>query len=266
MHANIQSAQAALRDMGLPSAPIEGFDDALIVPAEGRRPLLPFVWASTPFNPQSVGAICGDKAAVHALLKGAVPMPETRRFLDSEPIESIVDATADMGYPRIVKMNSGARSLNVYFIENENECRRALKTIFDKRLRGYDYIALVQEFIDARKEWRVAISAGEPTLAYAKGTFEIAPADLSRDLSRIASVVVRALGMSWGAVDVLESVGGELYFLEANTRPGYAGFVSAHGYGPIRDLYKKALKRELQGAPRSWVRTVLTFSRPEKVR
>jgi hypothetical protein len=146
MHSNIKALKKALEETNVPFSDIPGFPDALV--AEGH----PFVRCSTPFNAESIAALCRDKAAVHTILEGRARMPKTAAFLDpygahpdlaERSLEDILKKSLPFLYPRIVKMNQGERGRNVYIARDEAEARNALAKIFDKGSRDYDYIALV---------------------------------------------------------------------------------------------------------------------------
>jgi len=245
MHLNIQALHRALDEANIAHGAIPGFEDS-VATDQGA-----FLYAATPFNAESVAALCHDKAATHALLEGAVSMPRTAAFLDPEgprpelavqkSVEDIVRASASFAYPRMVKMNRGERAKNVYFVESDEECRNALRTIFDKRSADYDFMALMQEYIEPERELRVAISAGKPIFAYDRRTFKVVDEATAAQLFEPAVEAGRILRISWGAVDFIESKSGGFYFIEANSRPSYEGFIRANGDDRICDLFRRAL-------------------------
>lgn len=251
MHLHIQALKQALLGLGIAPSMVPGFPDALMV--RGR----PFIRTTTPFNDEGVSALCRDKAAVHALLDGKVRMPKTRAFLDpagrypelcqARSIDEIVESSLDFLYPRIVKMNRGRAGRHVFLAKDEAGFRDSLGKVFDKASRHYDYIALVQEHVEPRAEYRVAVSGGRPTLAYGRDSFGFVDAPIASDLFETCGQILAEIPVSWGSLDFIESTDGSLYFLEANTQPSHEGFIQKNGGGAIRDLYALALRQFLDG-------------------
>ncbi len=246
MHQNIRILRAALEEMDLPYSSIDGFFDALIVGGHS------FVRASTPFNAESLGALCRDKDAVYRLLGEKILQPRTKSFLDpagrypevvrEKTIGAMIAAASDFLYPRIVKMNQGERGINVFIVQNDEESKAAFEMIFDKSSKNYDFIALVQEYIDPKREFRAVIASKKVALAYDRESKEIVSGKLYSDIQGICAEALTLLPLSWGSIDILESKDGKLFFLEANTRPGFDGFVSVHGEALVKEFYKSALK------------------------
>jgi glutathione synthase/RimK-type ligase-like ATP-grasp enzyme len=144
-------------------------------------------------------------------------------------------------------MNRGERGRNVFTVQDEGEMRNALGKIFDKSSRDYDYIALVQEYIEPVLEYRVAVAAGKPVFAYARNVFEPMTGGRLSRFQDACGILVKKLGISWGALDFIESKDGRLFFLEANTKPMYEGFIAKNGEALIKELYKTALSSMLGG-------------------
>lgn len=245
MHPHIRALRSLLEKRGTAYREIPSFADALLVRS------VPFIRATTPFNDESISALCQDKAAVHEILEGKVRMPKTKAFLDphgqrpelcsAKSLDEIVEKSLDFLYPRMVKMNKGERGRNVFFAENEADFRKCFERIFEKGSLYYDYIALVQEYVEPGLEYRVALSAGAPIFAYARGNFDRLDRASAPRLFSESEKILESLPISWGSLDFIESKGGELYFLEANTRPSYEGFIAKNGDALIQELYAHAL-------------------------
>jgi glutathione synthase/RimK-type ligase-like ATP-grasp enzyme len=225
MHQNIKILREALASIRISYGVIEGFPDALMVGGYS------FVRATTPFNDESIASLCKDKDAVHKLLRGAVPMPLTKSFLDpqgrhpelaaAKSIEDIMRNSSEFIYPRIIKMNQGEKGRNVFMARNEDDARAAFETIFNKESKYYDYIALVQEYIEPKKEWRVLVSAGRPVLCYDRVSKQISKDTDSSRILELSNAILKRIPLFWGSVDFIESKNGSLYFLEINSRPEF---------------------------------------------
>lgn len=225
---------------------IPDFPDALIVAGK------PFIRATTPFNSEAVAGLCRDKSAIHTILMGKVPMPQTRSFLDPagkhpelvkyKTIPAILTAISYFLYPRIIKMNSGEQGKNVFIVRNESESRAALEIIFEKRSRNYDYMALVQEYIEPKRELRAAIAGGRFVFAYDRESKQLIEHELEEKLESLSKTVLDHIDLSWGALDFIEDGVGDIYLLEANTKPSFEGFISYEHKDRLKNLYKIALK------------------------
>lgn len=225
---------------------ISNFPDALILRGE------PFIRAATPFNSESISNLCRDKDAIHTILAGKVPMPRTKSFLDPlgrypelvlhKTIPAILTAISDFLYPRIIKMNSGEQGRNVFIARDESESRAALERIFEKSARNYDYMALVQEYIEPKRELRAAIAGGRFVFAYDRDSKELINDELEEKLESLSKTVLEHIDLSWGALDFIEDGVGDIYLLEANTKPSFEGFVGKEKTDNLKILYKIALK------------------------
>lgn len=229
MHQNIFLLKAALAEIGLIGKEIKGFPDGVVTPIGA------FIRASTPFNSESVSVLCRDKAAVYSLLLDKVPQPHTDILFDSmRPFLSFL-------YPCIVKMNAGERGIHVFLVSDEKEKDIALSHIFNKESRHYDYIALIQEYIKPLSEIRVIIAAGEVSCIYDRDTQEVVLGDGAARIESYARVIIKTLGLSWGALDFIQDESGKFYFLEANTKPSFEKMVQKNGGRLLLDAYIKAI-------------------------
>ncbi len=246
MHPNILFLKKVLTEEKITYTTIPDFPDALIL----RNQL--FIRATTPFNSEAVSVLCRDKSAIHALCEGRVPMPKTRSFLDpqgkypelvqNKTIPAILTAVSDFIYPRIIKMNSGEQGKNVFIVHDETESRAALERIFEKSSRNYDYMALIQEYIEPKRELRAAIAGGKFVFAYDRESKELIENELEEKLESLSKTVLEHLDLSWGALDFIEDGVGDIYLLEANTKPNFEGFISYDKKDTLKGLYKIALK------------------------
>ena len=241
MHPNIRAVLAALEELGVSFSPILGFPDAVMVGSSA------FIRAATPFNNGSASLVCRDKAAVHALLHGKIKMPKTISFKDPHEQVSpgrfadILNMSLDIFYPRIVKMNHGERGKNVFIARDDNETVLALDSIFDPASKEYDYIALIQEFIEPAREIRIVVVNGGCALAYYREKFESVSPDEFSLLSSFSRPILDTIDLSWGAIDVIQSRNGTYYFIEVNTKPSFEGLIAARGIALAKGFYIQAL-------------------------
>ncbi len=56
-----------------------------------------------------------------------------------------------------------------------------------------------------------------------------------------SNTILKTVSLSWCAIDFIESVTGDICFLEANTRPGFEGFIARHSDALFVDAYKRGL-------------------------
>ncbi len=230
MHESIKAVRQALAEMNRVFSDVPGFPDAVLVSGQS------FIRSLTPFNTESVSALCKDKAALHTLLQGKVRMPKTDILFDVPSGKSL-----EFLYPCIVKMNQGEKGKNVYLVSNEIDMQNACTHIFNRSLRDSDYIVLIQEYIKPRREIRAVISGGTISFVYDRDAVEIISDETSEKIQSLSNTVLATIGLSWGALDFIESESGELYFLEANTHPSFEALISKEGNLRLVSAYKHAL-------------------------
>lgn len=176
-------------------------------------------------------AICMDKQLSKELLAyNGIPVPKGRMIHKGE------DTSNTIGYPCIVKVNSGGSSVGVSLCHDEAEYRRGIEESF-----ALDDSVIVEEYIKGR-EFSVCVMDGKalPIIEiapkeefydykskYQEGaTEETCPADISdtkaREMSSFAERGYKALRLkSYVRFDFLMRETDEsLYCLEANTLPG----------------------------------------------
>lgn len=242
--------------------------------AVGSDPVRYFVNASTPFNNDAVDKICKDKEFAWRLLKDAARMPRTKGYFDPFPedpqyasyvTESSYEAIADsivgeFPLPVIVKMNSGMKGRNVFLCEDRAQVLAAVETIFNHELPSSDYVALAQEYVRAKKEYRAIVFRGEVVLLYEKDItnatfadnlsplhYEHAQAVLTTDPDTVARMqaavagIFPVLDLGFGGIDLIEDEAGELHIIELNTHPGFSYFVRDNGDEPLVAMYERIL-------------------------
>lgn len=141
----------------------------------------------------------------------------------------------DIGYPCVVKVNTGGSSVGVYIVHNEEERAEALE-----KAKAYDNRVVIEQFVDGR-EFSCGVIDGKalPIIEiapkegfydfknkYQPGkTNDICPANLSEeDTKKYQAVIEKAYTAlrlrSYARIDFMVNKKGEMFVLEANTLPG----------------------------------------------
>ncbi len=223
----------------------------------------------TPFNSEIFYNICRDKMHSFQVLADKVNMPLTRSFLDfnieqkyrqyldCHSLEQALDnLKVHFNYPLVIKQNQGALGINVFLCRTPDEASAALTTIFDNQSKDYDYLAIAQQFIETRHEYRLVCVYGDPVLAYKRGdglTFNCSyweqgqEAQLIHDAStieRLYEFVKPAddlLAPGIVGYDIIEDTTGQFWLIEVNSSPRFDNITAVAGDEPVVALYEKAL-------------------------
>jgi glutathione synthase/RimK-type ligase-like ATP-grasp enzyme len=235
-----------------------------------------FVNCSTPFNNDGIHKISKDKEFSYRLLRDHIAMPKTAGFFDPNPIDGdnkVYAKQADVrevaesilkrfSLPVVVKMNSGSQGKNVFLCGDERGVADALKRIYDKGYFLYDYVALAQDYIKIRREYRVVVFEREILLVYEK---DISNARFSGNLSplhyenakavylddaaltsKIADFIrpmFEVFDVQFVGLDIAIDENGKMFLLETNVHPGFSYFVRDNGEGKLVDMYEKILAK-----------------------
>ncbi|MEI6494856.1 MAG: YheC/YheD family protein, partial [bacterium] len=268
---NIRCCAKACDELGL-SYQYYDKNDNFIAVERGEETLF-FVNTISPFNSQAVSKICQDKEFTYLLLKDVVKMPKTKGFFCSECEEKYrkylthfsceemaADVVAHFSLPVIIKMNRGAKGTNVFSCSTKQEVLIALKNVFDKGSHLFDYVALAQEKVNFKREFRVITFRSKIALAYEKGAastlFYGNLSPLQQDNGRPAVVndqhlieqiqkfidpVFSKLNVVFAGFDIMIDQNNDLWLIEINSSPGMDCLARDSGDGIIVDLYKKML-------------------------
>lgn len=174
-------------------------------------------------------AIAMDKALTkEILIANNLPTAKGYSIKIGEPLK-------DIGYPVVVKVNTGGSSVGVYMVNNDDEMQDALKKSaeFDNRvvieqfIKGREFTCGI---IDGKALPIVEIAPHEGFYDYknkyqAGKTKEQCPADLSKELTKkiqdTAEQVFKALRLkAYARIDFMMNEEGDIFCLEANTLPG----------------------------------------------
>ncbi len=226
----------------------------------------------TPFNSESMASLCKDKEHQYHLLKDSINMPKTKAYLDINieekyrhylkypNLNSIIESIEqEFDYPLVIKANSGALGVNVFFCHQRDEVEHAVQTIFAKDFT-YDYIALAQQYIKPKKELRVIFFDGEPMLSYERyfekdqfgaryweteqGKAICLDNDplVARSKADFAPIFTQP-GLRFVGLDIIVDESDQLWLLELNSGPKVNHFVENNGEAAVIEMYSRILQR-----------------------
>jgi glutathione synthase/RimK-type ligase-like ATP-grasp enzyme len=234
-----------------------------------------FVNYGTPFNDDAISKICKDKEFTYRLLKDAVRMPVTKAYFDpqfgrkeyekyvrEESVQIITDdILKSFALPMIVKMNAGTRGTNVFLCHDEAQVANAVREIYRKDSSDYDYMALAQDYVRIKKEYRVVVFKQEIVLVYEKdfsgarfvGNLSplhqenakavlVTDDSLIRALSEFIQPIFGLLDVEFAGLDILLDEDDQFVLLELNSKPGFSYFVRDNGEEPLVKMYERVLQ------------------------
>lgn len=227
-----------------------------------------------PFNTTDIAYISKDKDLSYEILHKNINIPKWKAYLApncnpkyqhldefSKNSQIAEDIIKRFQMPVIVKMNKGSMGKNVFKCQNTNDLLDALDTIFDRDSVEYDYIALAQQHINIKKEYRVIAWRGKVLLVYAKdnskAAFEgnlsplhwknakavwIKDKAIIKKFEAFIQPIFKTIPTQFFGADIAIDNSGEKYLLEINNAPGVAKFVQDNSLQPIEDMYVTILK------------------------
>ena len=270
MEANISCVAKACERLGIEYHCIDRHQQCLFI--EGRHL---FQKNRTPFNNESMAALCKDKEHHYILLEDKVNLPKTlgfldpntderyKKFLDYPTIGAIVDAIEmQFGYPVVIKQNRGALGINVFCCHEQPQVTEALQTIFNKQSANYDYVALAQQYVRAKQEIRVIYFDGRPVLSYERvfgdapfgakywettqgRTIDIHGSPLVEQCTQAFESAVNIPGLRFVALDIIIDHSDQLHLLELNSGPKFNNYIDSHSDEPVIKMFEHILPQFL---------------------
>lgn len=231
-----------------------------------------FIQASTPFNNEATSILAKDKDFTYQLFGKDLNMPRSFAYLDPEcneryrdriefysQEEVVEDIDKTFSYPMIIKMNRGRVGHNVFLCKNVEAVKDAVATIFDKESANYDYMVLVQEYVDISHEYRAIWFKGEILLTYEKIAIEknsslsplhndsgkavyVNDVELIERVQKHINMANLEADFEFLGIDVVIDNNGNMRVLELNTRPGFFYFIRDNGDEKVVEMYEKILK------------------------
>ncbi len=210
-----------------------------------------------------------DKTFQAQLLAKSGIIPRTQSYLDpaskyASPttpslIESAQRIAQSFSLPLILKKNSGSEGVNVFKIGQADEILPKLSEIFNQNSANYDHVAIAQEYILPKNEYRVVIFQGKIEIAYSKTIAVEAKALLSSHrwqdvtaelvtdervtvkLTELVSTLFQVWPIRYAGLDIIEDQQGKFWLIEINSSPALAYFVRDNGTELVRKLYREIL-------------------------
>lgn len=225
----------------------------------------------TPFNQEVMTSICLDKMHTYELLNLVINMPHTISFLSWEvkaaykkylQYKSAEDALVRIeevfDYPVVIKKNQGSLGMHVYLCQDQATVFSSLKSIFNQASKDYDYVALAQQFVSTKEEYRLVCVYGEPVLAYRRGN---AASDFNHqywekgeeailiedqaiidELYQFVKPVFTKIELGWVGFDIIRGSDEQFYLIELNSSPQFNNIIEGSGTPCVVAVYEKALQ------------------------
>ena len=238
-----------------------------------------FSMGRTSFNSESIHKVARDKEYCYRWIKDYLHSPKTASYVDpnggdscegyfklKDHNEIAKDIETKFLYPFILKRNSGAEGSNVFLIKNRQTLLKGLKSIYNKRSKDYDTVALAQEFIKIKKEYRVIWFRGQVMMMYEKEINADNKVHLSpfKNIESKARLIekdseeylkikdflkegkYRLNSFEFAGVDVAIDARGRFWIIEINTMPGFNYLTRDNGDEALVKMYKRIFKRVMK--------------------
>lgn len=229
-----------------------------------------FTIGTTPFNSYSIVSLCKDKEFFYNYYKDVIRMPLTKGFLNPgcgdewkeylkfSTVDSIInESKRSFVYPFIVKMNKGSQGKCVFKVNNDKEFHNALNEIYKN-----DYVALVQECIPIKDEYRVVYLNKKLMFAYKKNNdhaqfsgnisplhFEGAYAELIENknllnaFDKFVQPMLNQKDLPYCGLDIALDHQNNMWLIEGNCAPGFNYFLQhPKGKEVLKGLYTEMFK------------------------
>lgn len=271
MLGNIQLLISACQELNLDFQILHSTQN--IVKVNLEKPYF-FVNYTTPFLDQSLAKILRDKDYTFQVLKGIIRMPDTMSFLSPfcdpkyqeylklDTIDKISDQIVNnFTLPVIVKRNAGSSGINVFLCEDGESIKEALNNIFDLNTKEYDYIALAQEYIKIKSEYRAIFCDRQLKLLYRKNnsnasfTGNLSPLhwegaiaehitnpQIIQDIEDFVRPVFQELDLAYGGFDIACDEQGNHWLIEINSHPNFDIFTRDNDPSLAIDVFKTMLQ------------------------
>lgn len=170
-------------------------------------------------------------------------------------------------------MNRGSLGHNVFLCEFRDDSVSALKSIFDQHSQYYDYVALAQDYVNIKHEYRAIwyrpkadqprAGKGEVLLVYEKiatdknenlsplhnnsgKAVHITDEEIIKKVSGHIAKANLESTFEFLGIDVVIDDKDVMYVLELNTRPGFTYFIRDNGDEKLVEMYEKILIKKFQ--------------------
>lgn len=234
-----------------------------------------FSYTKVPLNDAVVSEICKDKEYTYSVLKNVIKMPDTKGYVDPHITEAFQDYVryetnsdvakniiSEFDLPIIIKPNKGSGGINAFLCTEETQIVTALDTIFNQNSKNYDYVALVQKYIDIKHEYRVLVLDSEIQFIYEKdkasATFEgnlsplhyegakavlIKNEELKNKIKDFISPIFKKINLRYTGADIAIDSNGDMYLIELNGNPQVDIFVRDNGMGEVVAMFRNIVSK-----------------------
>ncbi len=227
----------------------------------------------TPLNNQMISRLSVDKEFQYRILKDVIKMPKTFGYLDPFVAEEYSvyrkyfnfeeiaeDIEKNLDYTFVLKRNRGSHGNNVFFVENKDDSIEKLKEIFNKASQNYDYLAIAQEKVNSKREFRIVVFNREIKFFYEKSTKKarfsdnlsplhwegskailIQDSDLKNKLENFIEPIYENFDLGYGGLDIIIDEDNQFWLIEINSSPSFWYFVRDNGEEEVVSLYREIL-------------------------
>lgn len=227
-----------------------------------------------PFISYATSRLLKDKSLTYQLLNKKITMPKQISFFDPntnqehsefvkyKDINQILSKIEkEFTYPVIVKKNQGSIGVNVFKCENKNQVAQSLNKIFDKNSRHYDYIALVESYIDIAFEYRVITIQNKIELLYLKDNrnakfignlsplhfegskaVDINDKKLFTQFEEFIAPVFDEIDIPYAGFDIAIDSNNKMWLIEVNGSPSFEIYIRDNATKKVEGFYSKCLK------------------------
>ncbi|HAC64901.1 MAG TPA: alpha-L-glutamate ligase [Cyanothece sp. UBA12306] len=232
-----------------------------------------FADTRTPFNSQSLSVVLKDKEYTYCLLKDKINMPDTlgfvnpfcqekyQQYLTYKSLEAIEQKiSSSLQFPLIIKQNSGSQGKNVFLCQKQEQIPNYLKIIFNIQSCNFDPIALAQQYIQIKYEYRAIFFDKKLVLLYKKDTSNanfidnlsplhwegskacyIDDSYLKSTIEEFVKPVFEAIPLNYGGFDIIIDEKDQYWLLEINSSPSYNVFANDNDPRILLDMFKYIL-------------------------
>ncbi len=237
------------------------------------NPPLFFIHHFKPFDREDITKICNDKDLSYTILKSHINLPKWKAFLDPhckpkyQPLSRFLDydkitkyIVQEFDLPVIIKRNFGSAGNKVFRCKDSKEIKNSLLKIYDRNDK-YDYIALAQQYIKLKHEYRVIMYKGKNLLTYEKDiseatlkdnisplhwknakAIEIKDEKVNNKLEKFLNPIYKDLGFIFIGADVIIDENDRLWLIEINKSPGLEIFIDHNGLNSVIKMFETILK------------------------
>jgi hypothetical protein len=270
---NIECLVSACTRLNLQYQFSDANKNVVTVTINGQKYL--FANAATPFNTDSQANVFADKGFTHDLLSHLNIIPKTvgypdpatdlqyQSYVEHKNMGKISDNILNnFSLPVIIKKNRGYKGVNVFSCDSKDEIQKSLEIIFNKDSRDYDYLALAQDKINIKQEFRAIVFGGVLLLTYLKDnskakfignlsplhwdgakTVVVSNDNTLGQITKLVYTVNSRLPIGFAGLDLAIDQNGKLWLIEINSRPGFDLFVRDNGKDKIVAMYESILKK-----------------------